>query len=101
MSVAVDAQKKLLEKGVDVRVVSMPSWELFEEQDEAYKDSVLCLPWDRRISVEMLSTFGWDRYSKHHMGLDRFGTSGPAKDVIKHFNFTADHLAETVESLVK
>ncbi|MCQ3035728.1 MAG: transketolase [Bacilli bacterium] len=101
VSVAVDAQKKLLEKGVDVRVVSMPSWELFEEQDEAYKDSVLCLPWDRRISVEMLSTFGWDRYSKHHMGLDRFGTSGPAKDVIKHFNFTADHLAETVESLVK
>ena len=101
VSLAIDAQKVLLEKGIDVRVISMPSWELFEEQDEAYKNSVLDQPWERRVSVEMLSTFGWDRYAKHHMGLDRFGASAPAKDVIKKLDFTAEHLVKMVEEIVK
>ena len=101
VSLAIDAQKLLLEKGIDVRVISMPSWELFEEQDEAYKNSVLDQPWERRVSVEMLSTFGWDRYAKHHMGLDRFGASAPAKDVIKKLDFTAEHLVKMVEEIVK
>ncbi|MCR5184964.1 MAG: transketolase [Bacilli bacterium] len=99
VSLAIDAQKKLLEEGIDVRVVSMPSWELFEEQDESYKDSVLSLPRCKRVSVEMLSTFGWDRYAKHHMGLDCFGASAPAKDVIKKFDFTADHLVRLVKDI--
>ncbi|MCR5505483.1 MAG: transketolase [Bacilli bacterium] len=101
VSLAVEAQKLLLEKGIDVRVISMPSWELFEEQDEAYKASVMDQPWERRVSVEMLSTFGWDRYAKHHMGIDTFGTSAPAKDAIKKFDFTAEHLMRMVEEIVK
>ena len=101
VSLAVEAQKLLKEQGIDVRVVSMPSWELFEAQNQEYKDSVLSLPWDKRISVEMLSTFGWDRYAKHHMGMDCFGASAPAKDVIAKFNFTASHLAELVTNIIK
>ena len=101
VSLAVEAQKLLREEGVDVRVISMPSWELFEAQDQAYKDSVLSLPWEKRISVEMLSTFGWDRYAKHHMGMDTFGASAPAKDVIAKFEFTASKLAEKVKAIVK
>ena len=101
VSLAIEAQKKLLEKGRDVRVVSMPSWELFEKQDEEYKKSVLSLPKEKRISIEMMSTFGWDRYADHHMGIDTFGASAPAKDVINHFNFTSDKLVELCLQLVK
>ena len=101
VSLAVEAQKLLKEEGIDVRVVSMPSWELFAAQDQTYQDSVLSLPWDKRVSVEMLSTFGWDRYAKHHMGLDHFGASGPAKDVIAKFDFTASRLAKICKEIVK
>ena len=99
VSLAVEAQTKLLEKGIDVRVVSMPSWELFEEQSEEYKQEVLLLKRKKRISVEMLSTFGWDRYAKYHMGIDTFGASGPAKDIFAKFDFTSDHLVKLVESI--
>ncbi len=101
VSLAVEAQKLLKEQGINVRVISMPSWELFAAQDQAYQDSVLSLPWDRRISVEMLSTFGWDRYAKHHMGMDTFGASAPAKAVIAKFDFSAERLAKTVKELLK
>ena len=101
VSLAIEAQKKLLEKGKDVRVVSMPSWELFEEQNQEYKDSVLSLPLEKRVSIEMMSTFGWDKYARYHMGIDTFGASAPAKDVIKHFNFTSDKLVEMCLELVK
>ena len=101
VSLAIDAQKKLLEKGIDVRVVSMPSWELFEAQDEKYQEEVLLLPREKRVSVEMLSTFGWDRWAKFHMGINEFGASAPAKDVFKKFNFTSDRLVEICESALK
>ena len=101
VSLAVEAQKILLEDGIDVRVISMPSWELFQEQDEEYQNSVLDQPWEKRISVEMLSTFGWDRFAKHHMGINTFGTSAPAKDAIKKFDFTAEHLVTMVKQIVK
>ena len=101
VSLAVEAQKLLKEEGIDVRVISMPSWELFEEQDQEYKDSVISLPWDKRITVEMLSTFGWDRYAKHHMGIDTFGASAPAKDVIAKFEFTPAKLASLCKGIVK
>ena len=101
VSLAIEAQKLLCEQGIDVRVISMPSWELFEAQNQEYKDSVLSLPWDRRVSVEMLSTFGWDRYAKHHMGMDTFGASAPAKAVIAKFDFTPEHLANLCKSIVK
>lgn len=101
VSLAVDAQKLLLEKGIDTRVISMPSWELFDEQSEEYQNSVLTLPWDKRISVEMLTTFGWKKYAKHNMGIDTFGASAPAKDVIAKFNFTPEALTNRIENLLK
>ncbi len=78
----------------------MPSWEIFAEQEKDYRREVLLLPSERRVSVEMLSTFGWGKWSKYHMGIDEFGASAPAKDVISHFNFTSDHLVELCESIV-
>ena len=101
VSLAIDAQKKLLEKGIDVRVVSMPSWELFEAQDEKYQEEVLLLPREKRVSVEMLTTFGWDKWAKFHMGINTFGASAPAKDVFKKFNFTSDRLVEICEGALK
>ena len=101
VALAVEAQKLLKEEGIDVRVISMPSWELFAKQDQAYQDSVLSLPWDKRVSVEMLSTFGWDRYAKHHMGMDSFGASAPAKDVINKFDFTPARLVRICKEIVK
>ncbi|MGM9873603.1 MAG: transketolase [Bacilli bacterium] len=94
VSLAIEAQKILLEKGVDVRVVSMPSWEDFEKQPKEYIDETLLLPYEKRISCEMLSTFGWQKWAKYNMGLDHFGASAPSKDVIKKFNFTAEALVE-------
>ena len=101
VALAIEAQQKLLEKGIDVRVVSMPSWEIFAEQDTEYQNSVLVLPRKRRVSVEMLSTFGWDKWAKYHMGIDTFGTSAPAKDAIKKFDFTSDRLVKLCEDIVK
>ena len=101
VSLAVEAQKKLLEKNIDVRVVSMPSWELFQEQDTSYQEEVLLLPIERRVSVEMLSTFGWNKWAKYNMGIDEFGTSAPAKDAIKKYDFTSDHLVEMCERILK
>ena len=100
VALAIEAQQKLLEKKIDVRVVSMPSWELFEAQDVSYRREVLQVPSERRVSVEMLSTFGWGKWAKYHMGLDSFGASAPAKDVIKKFDFTSDHLVAMCEEIV-
>ena len=99
VSMAIDAQKVLLEKGIDVRVVSMPSWELFEAQDEAYKKEVLSLPKEKRISIEIQSTFGWERYADHQFGVNRFGYSGKAKDVYAKLNFTVENIVKMVEGI--
>ena len=101
VTLAIDAQKKLLEQGIDVSVVSMPSWDLFEKQDDEYKQSVLTLPRRKCVSVEMLSSFGWDRYAKHHLSIDSFGASAPAKDVINHFGFTSDALVDKCKEILK
>ena len=99
VSLAVEAQKVLLEEGIDVRVVSMPSWERFLENDEAYRNEVLGVEYCKRISVEMLSTFGWAKFAKTNIGIDTFGTSAPAKDAIKKFDFTVDRIIRTVKGL--
>lgn len=96
VSLAIEAQEKLLKEGIDVRVISMPSMEIFAKQDKEYQDSVLHLPYEKRVSVEMLSTFGWSKYAKINMGIDCFGSSAPAKDVINKYNFTSDHLVEII-----
>ncbi len=100
VSLAIETQKLLLEEGIDVRVISMPSWELFDEQEQAYKDEVINLPYEKRISVEMLSTFGWSKYAKTNMGIDTFGASAPAKDAIKKFGFTKEALKELAKSVL-
>ena len=99
VSLAVQVQALLLEKGIDVRVVSMPCWSYFDKQDDAYKASVINLPREKVVSIEMLSTFGWAKYAGLNIGLDTFGASAPAKDVIKKFNFTPEFVAAQVEKL--
>ena len=104
VSLAVEAKEILSGKGVDVRVVSMPCMDLFEQQSQAYKDSVLPGDVRRRVAVEALSGFGWERYT----GLDgavismkSFGASAPAAKLFEKFGFTADHVVEVVENLMK
>ena len=99
VSLAVQAQALLLEKGIDTRVVSMPCWSYFDKQDNEYKASVINLPREKCVSIEMLSTFGWAKYAGLNIGLDSFGASAPAKDVIKKFNFTPEFVAAQVENL--
>ena len=99
VSLAVSAQGLLKEKGIDVRVVSMPCWSYFDKQEEAYKKEVISLPREKVVSIEMLSTFGWAKYAGTNIGLDQFGASAPAKDVIKKFNFTPEYVASVVENL--
>jgi len=93
VSLCMQAYEKLGAKGVQARVVSMPSWEIFEQQDAAYKESVLPASVTARVSVEMAATFGWERYvgpKGRMVGMHRFGASAPLKDLLTFFGFTAD-----------
>jgi transketolase len=93
VSLCVDAYEKLKTEGVAARVVSMPSWDIFEKQDAAYKESVLPSSVTARVSVEMAATFGWERYvglKGRKVGMHRFGASAPLKDLLKFFGFTVD-----------
>ena len=93
LSLCVDAYEKLKTEGINARVVSMPSWEIFEQQDATYKESVFPANITARVSVEMASTFGWDRYvgpKGRIIGMHRFGASAPLKDLLKYFGFTLD-----------
>jgi transketolase len=93
VSLCVEAYEKLQAEGIKARVVSMPSWEIFEQQDSAYKESVLPAKVTARVSVEMASTFGWERYvgpKGRIVGMHRFGASAPLKDLLKYFGFTVD-----------
>lgn len=94
VSAAVDAQKILREKGIDVAVVSMPCMELFEEQSENYQLDVLGEA--PIISIEAGSTFGWNRYAQKTIGLDSFGASAPADKLYEYYGLTATHLADAV-----
>ena len=93
LSLCVGAYEKLQAEGVKARVVSMPSWEIYEKQDAAYKESVLPVAVTARVSVEMAATLGWDKYigpKGRAMGMHRFGASAPLKDVLRFFGFTVD-----------
>src|ERR1700720_911460 len=93
VSLCVEAYEKLKAEGVQARVVSMPSWEIFERQDTAYKESVLPSSVRARVSVEMAATFGWERYvglKGQKVGMHRFGASAPLKDLLKFFGFTVE-----------
>lgn len=103
LSLCVDAYEKLKAEGIKARVVSMPCWELFEQQDAAYKANVLPLNVTARVSVEMASTFGWERYvgAKGEMvGMHSFGASAPLKDVLKKFGFSAEKVVAAAQEVL-
>jgi transketolase len=98
-SLCVEAAKMLEAEGVKARVVSMPCWELFEEQQAQYKSSVFPggIP---VVSVEASSVFGWERYSHVAVGMHGFGASAPAKDLYKRFGITSSNIAETAKKTI-
>src|SRR5215469_93504 len=99
----VEAYEALKGQGVQARVVSMPSWDLFEKQDEAYRNSVLPPSVKARVSVEMAATLGWDRYvgaTGEMIGMHRFGASAPWKDLQKKFGFVTDAVVEAAKRAI-
>jgi transketolase len=103
VSLCVAAYERLSAEGARVRVVSMPSWEIFEKQSAEYRESVLPSNVTARISVEMGSTMGWSRYvgpGGRSIGMRTFGASGPIKDVLKKFGFTADTVIAAARELL-
>ncbi|MGI0071972.1 MAG: transketolase [Thermoplasmata archaeon] len=102
VSVALDAQVQLAAKKIRARVVSLPSWRLFDEQPPAYRDSVLP-PGLPRVSVEAATTLGWSRYVGTHgasVGIDRFGASAPGPVVLRELGITPEHVASSAERLL-
>ncbi len=93
VQLCVDAYEKLTAEGIKARVVSMPSWELFDHQSKEYRESVLPPSVKARVSVEQASTFGWQRYAGGNVGMVTFGASAPLKELQKKFGFTPDAVA--------
>ena len=103
VSLAVDAHERLVAEGIRSRVVSMPSWEIFEHQSKDYRESVLPPKVTARISVEQASIFGWERYigtSGRGIGMETFGASAPLKELQKKFGFAPDRVVEIAKELV-
>jgi transketolase len=103
VSLCVEAFERLTADGLRTRVVSMPSWEIFEQQDGAYRDSVLPPEVTARVSVEQASTFGWERYvgpTGARIGMETFGASAPLKELQKKFGFTVEHVVEAARAQV-
>jgi transketolase len=105
VALCLDAYEKLEQEGISARVVSMPSWELFEQQDQSYRECVLPPDIRARVSVEMGSVIGWDRYvgeAGAKVGMHTFGSSAPLKDLLVRFGFTPDKvLAAAKEQIAK
>ncbi len=104
VSLCVEAYEILTGEGIKARVVSMPCWELFEAQDQAYRDSVLPPEVKARVSVEQASTFGWSTYVGDHgtsIGMSTFGASAPLKDLLTEFGFSTEKVAAAARSLLK
>ena len=103
VSLAVNAKEELKKDGIDVRVVSMPSMDVFEKQSEEYKESVLPKSVRKRVAVEALSDFGWYKYvglDGRVIAMESFGASGPAATLFEHFGFTVDNVVKTVKSVM-
>ena len=99
-----EASRQLLDRGVAARVVSMPSWELFEEQDAAYKEAVLPAAVTKRLAVEAGTSFGWHKYiglQGDMIAIDSFGESAPAGLLFKRYGFTAENVTEKALKLLK
>lgn len=104
VTIALEGALHLEEKGVPTRVVSMPSWELFEKQDKSYRDEVLPPDVTKRISIEAASTFGWHKWTGSEgvaVGIDRFGESAPFEEVYEKLGITSDRIVEEGLKLTK
>lgn len=104
VQLAVASQKALKEKGIDVNVVSIPSWDRFKVQDAAYKNEVIPPHVTARVGIEMGSSFGWERFVGNQgvmIGIDTFGASAKGEKVIEEFGFTVENVVKHVELLVK
>jgi transketolase len=104
VSLCLEAADQLLKEGIKCRVISMPSWHIFELQDEAYKNEVLPRDVTARLSVEQASTFGWERYvglQGRCIGMKTFGASAPLKDVLKKFGFVVENIVTQAKELLQ
>ena len=103
LSLCVEAYEKLTADGIRARVVSMPSPDIFQQQDQSYRDSVLPPDVRARVSVEAGATFGWERYvglDGAIIGMTTFGASAPAKDLFKKYGFTTDHIIQAAKDVL-
>ncbi|CAM3325534.1 transketolase [Brevibacillus invocatus] len=104
VSLVMQAREALLAKGIEARVVSMPSWNLFESQTKEYRDEVLPPEVKARLAVEMGSPFGWERYAGDGgkvLGINQFGASAPGDRIMKEYGFTVDNVVAEAEKLLK
>ena len=100
VSLIYNAAIKLFDDGISTRVVSFPSWDLFEQQDEAYRESVLPKNITARLAVEAGATLGWERYAKNVIGLDHYGASAPYKVIFENFGFTVENVVAKAKELL-
>ncbi|MEZ4519696.1 MAG: transketolase C-terminal domain-containing protein [Chloroflexota bacterium] len=103
VSLAIEAMKLLEADGIAVRVVSMPSWELFDQQPQSYRDSVLPPEITARVSIEAGRTIGWEHYvglRGKSIGLDHFGASAPYKELYTEFGITAEAMAAAARQVL-
>ncbi len=103
VSLAVEAQKQLAIEGIQARVVSMPSWELFNKQDKAYRDSVILPEVKARLAIEMAHPMGWERYVGEQgaiLGISQYGASAPGPRVIKEYGFNVENVVAMVKNLL-
>ena len=104
VSLAVEAQKELAKENIAVRVVSMPSWDRFEQQDDAYKNEVIPPHIKKRVAIEMASSLGWHKYVGDEgkiMSVDTFGASGKGDMIVKEYGFTVENVVQHVKDLVR
>jgi transketolase len=104
VALCLEAYEQLKAEGIKARVVSMPSWELFDDQPQDYRDRVLPPEVTARVSVEQASTFGWSKYvgaTGHSIGMRSFGASAPLKDLVKKFGFTSAHVMAAAREQLK
>jgi transketolase len=102
--VAIEAYEKLVAEGRAARVVSMPSWDLFEKQSVEYRQSVFPPAWEIRLAIEAASPFGWERYvglKGRVIGMNHFGASAPYKVLAEKFGFTAEHVVEVAHEMLQ
>jgi transketolase len=104
VALCLEAYERLRAEGIKARVVSMPSWELFDDQPQEYRDRVLPPAVTARISVEQASTFGWARYvgaTGQSIGMYSFGASAPLKELMRKFGFTPEHVVTAVKEQLR